>query len=198
MALDASVHMLVDHFVEVDEALHAGLVQRLFGLLFFGRADLHHVFVLFFVLCELLLEGAHELLLLLLRRLWLQLVDRSNESVFERRVLGLVLLLLVHGRLEVAVEEVEARDSVPRLEHVSVEDHDSLVVEHFSEGLFPALHHFALSLGVELLGGDTGLLGLFEGAECFHATFNIFELFFLICGFLHRLRSAEQMSPSCL
>lgn len=82
------------------------------------------------MLCKLLFEGAYKLLLLLLCRLRLELVDRSDKSIFELAMRSLILLFFIHGGLEVAIKEVQAWDTVPRLEHVSVKDHNFLVVKH--------------------------------------------------------------------
>ena len=94
---------------------------------------MHHVLVFLFVLSKLLFEGAYKLLLLLLCRLRLQLVDRSDKSIFELGMGRLILLFFIHSGLEVAVKEVQAWDTVPRLKHVSVKDHYFLVVKQMPQ-----------------------------------------------------------------
>ena len=131
--------MVVNDLVKIDESFHARLIERLLLLLLLRRPNLHHIPVLLLVLSQLLLEGAHVLLLLLFDRSWLQLVDSADKLVHADHVAALVFLSIVHCCFQVAIEEVKARHSVPGLQHLSLEDHNFVLVHHAAQLLFPPL-----------------------------------------------------------
>lgn len=103
LVLDACVHGVINHFIEVNEPFHAALSLRLLQLGLLWLANAHDASVLLFVLLELLLESAHVFLRCFHCLLRFQLVDISNKDVFGRRALALIRLILVNDCLQVAV-----------------------------------------------------------------------------------------------
>ena len=93
---------------------------------------LEHVLVLFRVLLELLVKCTH-LLLDLLGLRSLELVDVSNKGVLAFTFRAFVWYSLFDDHLEIAVEKVEPRHVIPRLQCISCEDDNFVLAEHFAE-----------------------------------------------------------------
>ena len=97
------------------------------------RADVHHLLVLFAMFMRRLFKVTDVLFLLLLGLLRFELVDVTDECVLARSVLAFEFLGLLQNRCQIAVEEVEARESIPGIEHLALEDHNFMVFHHLAQ-----------------------------------------------------------------
>ena len=93
--------------------------------------------------------------LLLLGLLRFELIDVTNERVHSLSVLALEFLSLFQNRCQIAIEEVKARESIPRIEHFALEDHNFMVFHHLAQ---------LLLLQLSLLQASRVLAG--QGRRC--------------------------------